>query len=168
MMKSPEFQFNESENVQENPEYLSQEGFERLQKKLEGLRTYRQEIAKLLEETKEDGDLTENSGYQDAGERWQKNENQIAELENILSRAVPIENEKSADIKPGSTVILKKEGSEAEIKYSLVGATEADPLNGKISNKSPLGLSLIGKEKGDTVEVVTPGGKIKYTIINVG
>ncbi len=166
MMKSPEFKINQEDSLPDNPEYLSKEGLLSLQKKLEDLKIYRQEIAQLLEETKEDGDLSENAGYQDAQERWKKNEDKIAEIEDVLSRAVIISKEKSSNVQLGSEVTLKK-GNDSEVIYSLVGPKEADPLKGKISNESLLGSCLIGKKKGDKVEVITPNGKIAYTIIDV-
>ena len=78
-----------------------------------------------------------------------------------------IEKEKTGVGQLGSTLVLKKEGNAEELAYFLVGAAEADPLKGKISNESPLGSALMGRKKGESVEVLTPGGKIKYTITDV-
>ena len=168
-MRSPEFQFNKLEEVLGNPEYLSQEGFNELQKELEDLKTRkRQEIADRLEYAKGLGDLTENAEYQSAKDDQISNESRIAELEDILSRAVLISKEHGPNIQLGSTVSLKREGNDTLEKYFLIGPEEADPMDGKISNESPLGSGLIGKKKGDNVEVLTPNGKIKYTIIDVG
>jgi len=167
-MRSPEFQFNKAEEILGSPEYLSQKGFNELQKELEDLKTRkRQEIADRLEYAKSLGDLTENTEYQSAKDDQISNENRIAELEDILSRAVLISKEHSANIQLGSTVFLKREGDDVVEKYSLIGPEEVDPLTGKISNESPLGSGLLGKKKGDSVEVLTPNGKIKYTIIDV-
>ncbi len=167
-MRSPEFQFNKAEDLAENSEYLSSEGFDELQKELEDLKTKRrQEIADRLEYAKSLGDLTENTEYQSAEDDQISNESRIAEIEDILSRAVLISKEHGANIQLGSVISIKKEGDDAVNKYSLVGAEEANPMDGKISNESPLGSSLIGKKKGDTIEVLTPNGKIIYTIIDV-
>lgn len=168
-MRSPEFQFNKAEDLGENSEYLSQEGFNELQKELEDLKTRkRQEIADRLEYAKSLGDLTENTEYQSAKDDQISNESRVAKLEDILSRAVLISKERGANIQLGSTVSIKKEGGDAVEKYSLIGPEEANPMEGKISNESPLGSSLIGKKKGDKIEVLTPSGKISYTIIDVG
>jgi len=167
-MRSPEFQFNKAEDLAENPEYLSREGFDELQKEMEELKTKRrQEIADRLEYAKSLGDITENTEYQSAKDDQISNEIRIAEIEDILSRAVLISKEHGANIQLGSVISIKKEGDDAVNKYSLVGAEEANPMDGKISNESPLGSSLIGKKKGDTIEVLTPNGKIIYTIIDV-
>ncbi|MDP3051888.1 MAG: transcription elongation factor GreA [bacterium] len=167
-MRSPEFQFNKAEDLAENSEYLSSEGFDGLQKELEELKIKRrQEIADRLEYAKSLGDLTENTEYQSAKDDQISNEIRIAEIEDILSRAVLISKEHGANIQLGSVISIKKESNDAVNKYSLVGAEEADPMEGKISNESPLGSSLIGKKKGDTIEVITPKGKITYTIIDV-
>ncbi|OHA14978.1 MAG: hypothetical protein A3A10_01635 [Candidatus Tagabacteria bacterium RIFCSPLOWO2_01_FULL_42_9] len=164
MLESPKFQ---NEELREEPEYLTREGFERLQKELEELKNRRLEIAKLLEEAIDDGDLTENAAFHGAKERQEENEMQIAELEDKLRRAAIIEKEKTGVGQLGSTLVLKKEGNAEELAYFLVGAAEADPLKGKISNESPLGSALMGRKKGESVEVLTPGGKIKYTITDV-
>ena len=152
-----------------NPEYLSQEGIKRLEKELEELKGQRrQEIADRLEYAKSLGDLSENAEYQSAKDEQSMNEFRIAELEDILSRAVIIEKERSADVQLGSSVSVKREDSQEVEKYSIVGPEEADSLGGKISHESPLGRSLLGKKKGENVEVLTPNGKINYTIIDVG
>jgi transcription elongation factor GreA len=162
-MKTPERQFN---NI--NAEYISKEGLEKLRKELDELKTIRRrKIAERLEYAKSLGDLTENAEYYNAKEAQIINETRIAEIEDILSRAVIISKEDSNYIQPGSTIFLKKEGANETEKYSIVGPEEADSLKGKISYESPLGNALIGKKKSETIEVLTPKGKINYTIINV-
>ena len=152
-----------------NPEYLSQEGIKRLEKELDELKNLRrQEIAERLEYAKSLGDLSENTEYESAKEEQLMNESRIAELDDILSRAVIIKKEHSVNVQLGSTVSVKREGSEGTEKYSIVGPEEADSLGGKISHESPLGRSLLGKKKGENIEVLTPNGKINYTIIDVG
>ncbi len=165
MLKTPESpQFNGIEN----PEYLTQEGLEHLEKELEELKNKRQEIASRIAEARSLGDITENAEYQSAKDDQLMNEEEIAEKEKIWSCAVIITKEHTADIRLGSSFSLKKEGGDEEEKYSLVGSEEADPLDGKISHESPLGSALIGKKKGEVVEVFTPGGKVIYTISDVG
>ena len=162
-MKTPESQFN-------NPEYLSQEGLEKLKKEFEELtKSRRFELSKKIENALAQGDLSENAEYEIAKEEQLRNEVRIAEIEDILSRAVLILKESGGIyVRLGSSVFLKKEGSDVIDKYSLVGPKEADSLAGKISHESPLGVALLGRKKGEKVQVLTPNGKINYTIIDVG
>lgn len=166
MPYSPEFKLNNPENVLGNPEYLSREGFEKLQKELGNLKVELKEIAEQLEYAKSLGDLTENTEYQSAKERQALIQERISIIEDKLSRTVFISKEKNSKIQLGSIITLQKEGGTQE-KYSLFGPEEADPIKGKISNESPLGSSLIDKKKGEKVQVITPNGKIVYTIIDV-
>ena len=162
-MKTPESQFN-------NPEYLSQEGLEKLRKELEELTKVRRfELSEKIGNALAQGDLSENAEYEIAKEEQSRNEIRIAEIEDILSRAVLISKESGGTyVRLGSSVSLKKEGGGAIDKYSLVGPKEADSLEGKISNESPLGHALLGKKKGEKVRAITPNGEINYTIIDVG
>lgn len=145
-------------------EYISEEGLEKLKKQLEELKTVkRQEVAERLEEAKKMGDLSENAEYTEAREAQEFNEREIAELEELIKKAVVIGKTKSRDeIQIGSTVIVKSHGKEQQL--TIVGSEEADPANGKISNESPLGKSFLGKKKSDEVRVKTPKGEVKYTI----
>lgn len=138
-----------------------------MQEELEDRRTrMRQEIAKAIKEAKEQGDLSENAEYAEAKSQQNENESRIAELEsNIKNSEVA---EVSADAKGaqlGSKVAVKWNGSEAEFK--IVGSNEADPMNFKISNESPLGKAFLGRKKGDKVLAETPGGKVEYKIIDI-
>ncbi len=160
MMKSPELNFDDSE-------YLSKEGFEHLQKEKGDRIIRREEIAGRLEYAKSLGDISENTEYQSAKDEQWRNESRIAKLEDILSRAKLILKEKSPRIQLGSLVSIKKEQSEEIENYSIVGHEEADPLSGKISHESPIGGALLGKKSGEIIEVITPGGKISYNIIDV-
>ncbi len=162
-MQTPESQFN-------NPEYLSQEGLEKLKKEYEELTKVRRfEFAKKIEDALAQGDLSENAEYEIVKEEQLRNEARIVEIEDILSRAVLISKESGGTyVRLGSSVFLKKEGSDAIDKYSLVGPAEADSLAGKISHESPLGTALLGRKKGEKVRAITPSGEINYTIIDVG
>lgn len=161
-MEIPELQFN-------NPEYLTAEGLDKMKNELNERRERRYEIVKHIEFAREQGDLTENTEYDSAKNEQGENESRIIEIEDILSRLVIIsKKEKTADIRLCSLVSLQKEGSDEIEKYFLVGSEEADPLAGKISHESPLGASLLGKKKGENIKVITPNGKINYTIIDVG
>lgn len=152
----------------ENPEYLTSEGLEELKRELEERKQRRLEIAQKIEFARNQGDLAENAEYDSAKNEQGENESRIMEIEDVLRRAVIISKESRGDIQLGSLARLQKEGGEAPEEYLLVGPEEASPLEGKISHESPLGSALIGKKKGETVKVLTPNGKINYTIIDVG
>ena len=145
-------------------EYISEEGLEKLKKELEDFKTVkRQEVAQRLEEAKKMGDLSENAEYTEAREAQEFNERQIAELEDLIKKAIVIGKTKNKDeIQVGSTLSVKSQGKTQEL--TIVGSEEADPATGKISNESPLGKSLLGKKKGDEVKVKTPKGEVKYTV----
>ena len=149
-------------------EYLSKEGLEKLKKELEFLKTgKRKEIADRLKHAKSLGDLSENAEYKETLEAMNLAEDRIEKLEDIIKRAVVIEKSSGSSIQLGSAVKIKKETDGKICEYVLVGQEEADVSLGKISNRSPLGSALVGKKKGDTVKVATPGGEIKYTIENI-
>lgn len=145
-------------------EYISEEGLEKLKQGLEKLRTVkRQEITGRLEEAKKMGDLSENAEYTEAREAQEFNEREILELEDLIKKAIVIGKIKSKDeIQIGSVFIVKSHGKEQEL--TIVGSEEADPIQGKISNESPLGRSFLGKKKGDEVRVKTPRGEAKYIL----
>lgn len=161
---------NEKLNAQDNNdvEYLSNEGFKKLKAELELLGTEkRKEIAERLEYAKSLGDLSENAEYHQTKEEQIAMETRIAELEDMLGRAVIITKPASRVIAIGSTIFAQKQGSERIDRYFIVGSAEADPEKSKISNESPLGSSFLGKKKGEEVSVETPKGKTKYRIIDV-
>jgi len=158
---------NTSVNASNNNdlEYLSENGFKKLKKELELLRTSkRTEIAKSLEYARSLGDLSENSEYQEAKSAQETNESRIAELEDILGRAVLITKTSSRMVDLGTSLAVEKQASGSIEEYTIVGSEEADPVNGKISNESPLGRAFLGRVAGDTVEVYTPNGAILYKI----
>lgn len=153
----------------ENAEYLSAGGFLKLKEELAFLKDKkRKEIAERLEYAKSLGDLSENAEYQEAKEEQQQIEERIVDLEDILSRAVLISNSTVRDfVDIGSTVVAKREGGEKEDAFLIVGREEADPSQNRISNESPLGRALIGKKKGEEVEVFTPKGEMRYKILDI-
>lgn len=157
------------DNNSTNAEYLSASGFTKLKEELSFLKDKRRkEIAERLEYAKSLGDLSENAEYQEAKEEQQVIEGRIADLEDILSRAVLISHPTVASIVGiGSTVVTKKEATGKEDSYFIVGREEADPAQNRISNESPLGRALIGKQKGDTVMVQTPKGESTYKILDI-
>ncbi len=152
--------------------YISQEGLEKLKEELTERKTkIRKEIANRLEEAKGLGDLSENTEYQSAKETQVFNESRIMELEELIKSSVlikPARGGKNKEVQVGSIVevrIIGKNSSKKE--FCLVGSQEANPLEGKISNESPLGRAFFGKEINDIIEVETPKGKMKYKIISI-
>jgi len=146
---------------------LRKETYEKLKRELEYLKTEgRKEIAERLRYTSSFGDLSENFAYQQAREDQQLLELKIAELESILKDAIVISEKEVKDIVDiGSKVILDVRGEKQE--FQLVEPEEANPLEGKISFKSPIGSAIFGKKVGDEVEFETPMGKSKCKILKI-
>lgn len=149
--------------------YLTQEGFDRLQKELEYLRSEKRiEVAERLREALEDGELIENAELEAAKNEQSFVEGRIKELEILLSNAHLIEESAQTDtIQVGSKVKVQEEGLEPE-EYVIVGAAEADPRLGRISNESPLGKALLNHKAGDKVKVEAPGGEFEIEVLSVG
>jgi transcription elongation factor GreA len=148
-------------------EPMTKHGYEKLAKELEYLKTVaRAEVAKEIDAARELGDLKENAEYHAAKEKQTHIERRIAELSDILSRAVVVDPSDHAHnrVAFGSTVYLIDVDMDEEVKYTIVGSPEADPEKGLISYHSPLAKALIGKESGDEVEVNLPGGVKVYEI----
>ncbi|EDM24084.1 transcription elongation factor GreA [Caminibacter mediatlanticus TB-2] len=148
-------------------EPMTKYGYEKLSKELEYLKTVaRPEVAKEIDAARELGDLKENAEYHAAKEKQAHIERRIAELSDILSRAVVVDPKEHAHdrVSFGSTVYLVDLDSDEEFKYTIVGAPEADPDKGLISYNSPLAKALIGKHVGDEVEVNLPSGTKYYEI----
>ena len=144
--------------------------FKKLSMELEKLKNEeRPRIAKIIDEARELGDLKENAEYHAAKERQGLMEARIAELTDIIARAQVIDPSKLAHqrISFGSTVILVDQDSGEEIKYTIVGVQESNPSKGLISIESPMARALLGKEEGDEVEIMLPGGKKRYDIEEV-
>jgi transcription elongation factor GreA len=146
--------------------YLTAEGIAKLKEELTDLTTnQRAEIASKLKEAKEYGDLSENIQWDDAKDRQAFIEGRIAEVENILKNSVVIEAGSNDTVALGSTVHLELE--EGEQHYTIVGSTEANPDEGKISNESPIGRALMGRRKGESVDVDVPSGTMSYRIKDI-
>ena len=129
----------------------------------------RPKIIKAIAEAREHGDLSENAEYHAAKEQQGMNEARVAELEDRLSRAevIDVTRLSGSSVKFGAKVTLIDEDTEAKVAYQIVGEYEADAKDGKISITSPIARALIGKSKGDSVEVATPGGGKSYEIVRV-
>lgn len=148
--------------------YITADGLKKLKEELEHLKTVtRMEISERIREAKELGDLSENAEYSDAKDEQTFIENRIAELEAIIRNVQIIKkNKKNGIVQIGSALKLKMENGK-EITYTIVGSSEAKPLEGKISNESPLGKAFLGKKEGEIVDVSVPKGIIKYTILEI-
>ena len=152
--------------------FLTQEGYLKLQEELDNLRTQkREEIAQRLHEAMEGGELIENAEYEAAKNEQAFVEGRIQELDLLLATAQIIEEngkaKKNDAIQVGSKVTIKEGNYEAET-FTIVGAAEANPREGKISNESPIGKAILGRRLGDVVKVETPGGTYNVKIIKVG
>ena len=154
--------------MEEKEVILTQEGFDKLEKELEYLRTEkRAEIAERIKVALGFGDLSENSEYDEAKTAQTENEVKIAELENKL-RYAKIIDESEIDTKTvqiGNVVKLHDMEFDEDVEYTIVGSTEVDLAQNKISNESPIGKALIGKKKNQIVDVEAPAGVIKYKTI---
>jgi transcription elongation factor GreA len=152
--------------------FLTKEGFQKLQEELDHLRTAKRlEVAERLHEAMEGGELIENAEYEAAKNEQAFVEGRIQELDILLATAHIIEEngkpKKNDAIQVGTKVTIKEGNFEAE-SFTIVGAAEANPREGKISNESPIGKAILGHKKDDIVKVETPGGTYNVKIIKVG
>jgi len=150
--------------------YLTREGYEKLIKELDSLKTLRRrELSKAIGKAREHGDIGENAEYDAAKEAQALNEKRVVELEGKLARARIIENEDIPVDKAyiGATVFLKDLDTEEELQYTLVSEVEADFSQGKISISSPIGKGLLGHKKNEIVEIKIPTGILRYKIIKI-
>ncbi len=156
--------------MEEKEILLTQDGYDKLEKELEYLKTeVRAEISERIKVALGFGDLSENSEYDEAKNAQASNEIKIADLENKL-RYARIIDESEIDTKTvqvGNTVKILDMEFDEELEYTIVGSTEVDLKNNKISNESPIGAALIGAKKNQVVEAHTPGGIVKYKILAI-
>ena len=153
--------------IHENVVYVTEEGLQKIKEELEFLTTERrEELAAKLQAAIAQGDLKENADYHAAKEEQGFVEMRIKDLEDSLRRVEIIKEGGPSDkVRVGSKVTVIEEGFEDEAEtYTIVGAHEADPANGRISNESPIGRALIGAKKGQRVSAETPGGEIRFQI----
>ncbi|MBN1641654.1 MAG: transcription elongation factor GreA [Anaerolineae bacterium] len=148
--------------------YLTPEGYDKLHEELQHLRLVRRlEIAEHIRIAKEDGDLTENAGYDAAKYEQSIVEGRIRTLESILHGAQIIDSNGRKDrVVLGCTIKVQEEGYDPEA-FQIVGSPEADPSQGRISHQSPLGRAVLGRRVGDTVEVNAPSGVSTFTILAI-
>jgi transcription elongation factor GreA len=149
-------------------EYLTKEKFGELEKELEHLKsTRRKEIADALEYAKSLGDLSENQEYQEARDSQAVLEDRINRLEQILKSASIVSAHDTSVVSVGSKVTVERGGDRSRKEYTIVGSEEADAALGKISMRSPLGVAIMGKKKGESFSFTTPSGEMTYKIIEI-
>ena len=149
---------------------MSREGFTRLQEELENLGTIRRkEVAEKLKEARSYGDLSENAEYDEAKNEQGMLEAQIADLEMIIANAIIVDDDSLSldEVGIGSVVKLKDFDMDDIIEYQIVGSTESDPENGKISDESPIGKACLKKRVGDVFEVDVPVGTLKFEVLDI-
>ncbi|MBQ7264804.1 MAG: transcription elongation factor GreA [Firmicutes bacterium] len=149
---------------------LTKEGLEALKAELENLRVVRRiEIAEKINEARMQGDLSENAEYDAAKEEQAEIEARISTIEKTLRNVEVIETDELRNdyVSLGNTVKVYDEEFEEEIEYMIVGSTEADPTQGRLSNESPLGVALMGHAVGDVVESEAPDGILKFKILEI-
>ena len=150
---------------------LTKEGYEELEKQLEYLKTVkRYEISEQIKQARAFGDISENAEYDEAKNEQARIENEILVIENKLRHAKVVSQ---SDVKKnvvgvGKKVVVHDIEKNEDLELIIVGSTEADPKLGKVSNESPIGAALIGKKKGQEVEVEAPAGIIKFKILKIG
>ena len=155
--------------MEEKKTILTYAGLKALEDELENLRVVkRKEVAEKIKEAREQGDLSENAEYDAAKDEQRDIEARIDELEKILKNVeVVVEEVDLEKINVGCTVLVHDDEYDEEIEFKIVGSTEANSLQGKISNESPVGQALMGKKVGDVVDVETPAGNIRYTVLKI-
>ena len=149
---------------------LTPEGYEKLKQEIEYLSTERRrEVAERIRTAREFGDIAENAEYDDAKNEQALLENRIATLEERLRNARVITKKDVAKdvVSIGSKVKLRDIDAKQTVEYHIVGSAEANPAENKLSNESPVGKAIIGKKKGETVEVAAPRGALKYKILEI-
>jgi transcription elongation factor GreA len=161
-----------AQTVEEEEILVTKEGLKKLKEELEELKSVkRQEIAERLKEAISYGDLSENAEYEEAKNEQAFIEGRILELEKKIKNAKIISEKhdgRSKLVEIGSQVTVSEKGGRSEPEtYMIVGSTEANPIEYKISNESPIGKALLGRMRGDTVEVQAPGGRYKYEILKI-
>ncbi|CDC29452.1 transcription elongation factor GreA [Anaerotignum sp.] len=149
---------------------MTYDGLKKMEQELENLKTVRRkEVAEKIKEARGQGDLSENAEYDAAKEEQGEIESRIVQLENLLRNAEVIDEDvlKMDVVNLGSKVTVLDVEFDEEMEYTIVGSTEADPMNGRISNESPLGMALLGQKVGTTVMADTPDGEVAFKILNI-
>ncbi len=153
----------------DNKTQITKEGLADLEKELaDRINVVRKKIADEIETAREQGDLSENAAYKAAMDEKEFNEKKIEELQDLIKNAVIIEeNHKTSNAVIGKTVVVLNKTTNSKSTFELVGASEADPTNGKISIESPLGMSIVGKKKDQSFKFATPVGEYEYVVLEI-
>jgi transcription elongation factor GreA len=153
----------------DKPVFLTQEGLQKLEEELHYLETEkRAEVAARIQSAKEEGDISENAEYDDAKHEQAFVEGRIMTVRAMIMNAVVIEdNGPSDEVRLGSRVTVQEDGQDETEAYHIVGSAEADPLNGRVSNESPMGRALMGQRVGDVVAYRAPAGEIRLKILDI-
>ena len=149
---------------------MTYDGLKKMEQELENLKTVRRkEVAEKIKEARGQGDLSENAEYDAAKEEQGEIESRIVQLENLLRNAEVIDEDvlKMDVVNLGSKVKVLDVELDEEMEYTIVGSTEADPMNGRISNESPLGMALLGQKIGASVMADTPDGEVEFKILDI-
>ena len=148
--------------------FLTKEGLNELQEELKDLKdNKRPEVIIQIKEARAQGDLSENAEYHAAKDKQGQIEARIKEIEYLIDNATLISNTKSSTIKVGSTVEIEYVDDKETDTYKIVGSTEADPFENKISNESPIAVAIIGKKVGDVVSIESPNGSYDIKIVSI-
>jgi transcription elongation factor GreA len=153
----------------DKPVFLTQAGLRKLEEELQYLETEkRTQVAARIQSAKEEGDISENAEYDDAKHEQAFVEGRIMTLRAMIRNAAIIENNGPSDeVRLGSRVAVMEEGLDESEVYHIVGSAEADPLDGRVSNVSPIGRALMGRRVGDSVSYHAPAGEIRFTILSI-
>ena len=149
---------------------LTNDGLKKLEEELENLKVVRRkEVAAKIKESRMQGDLSENAEYDAAKEEQAEIETRITQIEKMLRNAEVIDEDElnTGKVNLGNTVVLWDKEFEEEITYTLVGPAESDPMQGKLSNESPLGMAMLGHSVGDIIENQAPDGVIEFKILDI-
>ncbi len=149
--------------------YLTRDGEAALRRELKQLvETRRPALARKLKDAVAQGDLKENADYHDAKEQLGFVEGRVQHIESVLRKAIIVDDAGVSDeVRVGSTVVIQEVGTDENEEYRIVGSAEANPRQRKISQKSPIGSALLGKQVGKKVSVTTPDGEIKFKIVEI-
>jgi transcription elongation factor GreA len=149
---------------------LTRDGYTKLREEIQHLQTVRRrEVAERIKHAREFGDISENSEYDDAKNEQAMLEHRIAQLEDRLAAARVIENDEvdTAVVSVGTKVRLRDLDAKETVEYTIVGSAEANPAEHRLSNESPVGRAILGRKKGETVEVTAPRGSLKFKIMDI-
>ena len=147
---------------------LTYDGLKNMEAELENLKTVRRkDVAEKIKEARGQGDLSENAEYDAAKEEQAEIEARIVQLEKMLRNAEVIDEEEGAKdtISLGTTVTVLDVEFDEEMEYTIVGSAEADPMNGRISNESPVGMALLGHKKDDLIRIEPPDGEVDFKVL---